>query len=247
MSKDLFDISGRVIAITGGSGFLGTQYSQSLTAAGAVVENLDIATNVDVTSESSVQAAVAKVVEKHNKIDGLITNAAANPKADEAGDAGPWAAYDDFSTELFRKELDINLTGSFLVAKAVAKQMIKQKSGSIVFISSDLGLIGPTNALYSEGRYKDIAYGASKAGILGLMRFFAAYLGQYNVRANALVPGGMFRGHDDDFAKKNGALNMLGRMSREGEYNGPIRFLLSDASSYMTGSTLVVDGGRTAM
>lgn len=124
--------------------------------------------------------------------------------------------------------------------------MVEQKSGSIVFISSDLGIIGPTNSLYDSGKYKDIAYGASKAGVLGLMRFFAAYLGAYGVRANALVPGGMMRGHSPEFAKRNGALNMLGRMSREGEYNGAVQFLLSDASSYMTGASLVIDGGRTA-
>lgn len=244
--KNLFDVRGRVIVITGGSGFLGTQYRQALEEAGAVVENFDVDTDVDVTSEESLMSAVDRVLKKHKKIDGLITNAAANPKADEGTSGGPWAPYSDFSADLFRKELDLNLIGSFLVAKAVSKPMMKEKSGSIIFISSDLGLIGPTNSLYPEGRFKDIAYGTSKAGVLGLMRFFAAYLGPHNIRANALVPGGMFRGHDKDFAKRNGALNMLGRMSREGEYNGVVQFLLSDASSYMTGSCVVVDGGRTA-
>lgn len=124
--------------------------------------------------------------------------------------------------------------------------MMEQRRGSIVFVGSDLALIGPANFLYPEGRFKDIAYGTSKAGILGLMRFFAAYLGPYSVRANALVPGGMLRGHDPEFAKKNGALNMLGRMSNENEYNGAVQFLLSDASSYMTGASLIIDGGRTA-
>ena len=241
-----FSVAGQVIVITGGSGFLGMQYTTSLKEAGAIVENFDVDTGVDVTDESSVESAVRTVLQKHKRIDGLITNAAANPKADEAAGGGPWSAYSEFPVELFRQELDLNLVGSFVVAKVISKVMIEQKSGSIIFVSSDLGVIGPTNSLYTEGKFKDIAYGASKAGVLGLMRFFAAYLGPHNVRANALVPGGMQRNHDPEFAKKNGNLNMLGRMSKEGELNGPVQFLLSDASSFMTGSSLVVDGGRTA-
>lgn len=244
--NNLFDISGKIVVITGGSGFLGTQYRTALEEAGAVVENFDIDTGVDVTNEDSLQKAAAGVISKYGKIDGLITNAAANPKADEGTNGGPWAPYSEFSADLFRKELELNITGSFLAAKAVSKPMMEKHGGSIIFIGSDLALIGPTNSLYPEGRFKDIAYGVSKAGVLGLMRFFASYLGPYNVRANVLVPGGMFRGHNPEFAKKNGALNMLGRMSREGEYNGAVQFLLSDASSYMTGASLVIDGGRTA-
>jgi NAD(P)-dependent dehydrogenase (short-subunit alcohol dehydrogenase family) len=242
---NLFDLKGRVVVITGGSGFLGSQYTKALVGAGAIVENFDVDTGVDVTDEASLEKAVQKVLKKHGHIDGLITNAAANPKPGE-GEVGPWAPYSDFPADLFRKEIELNLTGSFLAAKAVSKPMMKAGKGSIIFIGSDLGAIGPTNSIYPEGHFKDIAYGASKAGVLGLMRFWAAFLGPHNVRVNVLVPGGMFRGHDEKFAKKNGALNMLGRMSKEGEYNGAIQFLLSDASSYMTGSSLVIDGGRTA-
>jgi len=243
--KNIFDVKGRVVIITGGSGFLGTQYRTALEAAGAMVENFDIDTGVDITDEASVVRAVAEIKKKYGHIDGLINNAAANPKADENSEE-QWAPYSEFSFDLFRKELDINLAGSFVVAKAVSKIMMEQKSGSIIFVASDLGLIGPTNALYGKGKYKDIAYGASKAGVFGLARFFAAYLGAYGVRVNTLVPANMMRNHSPEFAKQNGALCMLGRMSREGECNGAVQFLLSDASSYMTGAPLIIDGGRTA-
>lgn len=244
---NLFDLKGRVIIITGGSGFLGMQYQKALKDADAAVENFDIDTGVDVTDEASLQKAVGKVLKKHEHIDGLIMNAAANPKTDEGGKEGPWAPYSDFSADLFRKEIDLNLTGSFLAAKAVSKSMIRARKGSLIFIGSDLSLIGPSNFLYPDDHFKDIAYGTSKAGILGLMRFWAVFLGSYNVRANALIPGGMFRNHDPAFVRKNASLNMLRRMSKEGEYNGPVQFLLSDASSYMTGACLIIDGGRTAM
>ncbi|KKW19674.1 MAG: Short-chain dehydrogenase/reductase (SDR) superfamily [Parcubacteria group bacterium GW2011_GWA2_51_10] len=244
--SNLFDVKDRVVIVTGGSGFLGAQFRSSLEKAGAVAENFDIDTGVNTTDEKSVQAAVALVLKKHGRIDGLVTSAAANPKADEEGSKEQWMPYSDFPADIFRKEVDINLTGSFLAAKAVSKPMTEARRGSIIFISSDQGVIGPANFLYPEGKFKSIAYGASKAGIFGLMRFFAAYLGPFNVRANALVPGGMFRQHDPEFAAKNGKLNMLGRMSNPGEYDGAVQFLLSDASSYMTGSSLTVDAGRTA-
>lgn len=131
--------------------------------------------------------------------------------------------------------------------QAAAPYLMKAKSGSVVFIASDLALIAPTNSIYEAGRFKDIAYVASKAGMLGLMRAWAAYLGPYNVRVNALVPGGMYNAQPEEFARRNGSLNMLGRMSRQGEYNGLVQFLLSDAASYMTGSCLIADGGRTAL
>ncbi len=243
---NLFDVQGKVVVITGGSGFLGQQYSKHLETEGATVVSFDVDTGVDVTDEKSVDAAVAKVVKEHGKIDGLITNAAANPAPGSPSAEGAWAPYNEFPAELFRKEIDLNLTGSFIAAKVVATQMMKQKSGSIIFISSDLGLIGPYNAMYPEGKFKDIAYGTSKAGVLGLMRFFATFLGPYNVRVNALAPGGMYKNHDPEFAKKNGSLNMLGRMAKEGEFNGPVQFLLSDASSYVTGAVISVDGGRVS-
>jgi NAD(P)-dependent dehydrogenase (short-subunit alcohol dehydrogenase family) len=219
----------------------------ALTEAGAQVENFDLDTGVDVTNESSITAAVSRVMRQYGRIDGLVTNAAANPKADDAGHASCWASYDEFDLDLFRKEMDLNVVGSFLAAKSVSPYLREARRGSIVFVASDLACVGPTNSIYEEGRYKDIAYGTSKAAILGLMRFYAAFLGPYQVRVNALVPGGMYRSHNQDFVRRVSELSMLGRMAQPGEYNGAVQFLLSNASTYMTGSCFVIDGGRTAL
>lgn len=244
--KDIFSVEGKVIIITGGSGFLGKQYSKVLSERGATVVNWDLETKVDVADFSSVKKAAKAVVKKFGRIDVLINNAAFNPQVGHGKNEDSWAPYELFSSDLWDQELAINLKGQMLAVQAVAPYMMKQKSGSIIFIASDLAIIGPQNRIYDLGRFKDIAYITSKAGILGLMRSWAAYLGSTNVRANALVPGGMYRNQPANFIKRNSELNMLNRMSKAGEYNGPIVFLASDASSYMTGACLVVDGGRTA-
>ncbi len=245
MKKDIFSLKGKVAIITGGSGFLGKQYREALRERGARVVNWDIAQGIDVTDRSSLKRAASEVIKKFGKIDIVITNAASNPAPGSSGEDN-WAPYHTFSETLWDKELLINLTGSHLTVQAVASYMMRRRSGSIILVASDLALIGPQNRLYGKGKFKDIAYITSKAGILGLMRAWAAYLGPYNVRVNALVPGGMENKQPAAFLKKNSELNMLGRMSREGEYNGAVIFLASDASLYMTGSCVIIDGGRTA-
>jgi NAD(P)-dependent dehydrogenase (short-subunit alcohol dehydrogenase family) len=245
--NDLFSVKEKVVIITGGSGFLGGQYVRAFQEAGASVINWDIDTGVDITNPKSVKKAFDIVIKKFGKVDVLINNAAFNPQVGEKNTPeNNWAPYELFSLESWEKELKANLTGQLVTVQVIATKMMEQKYGSIVFVSSDFAFMGPNNSIYGENRYKDIAYITSKTGVLGLMRSWAAYLGKYNVRANALVPGGMYRNQPKDFVKKNGKLNMLGRMSKEGEYNGPMIFLASDASSYMTGSCLIVDGGKTA-
>mgnify|MGYP001559734786 CR=1 FL=1 len=241
--ENIFSVADKVVVITGGSGFLGRQYSDALEKAGAKVINWDIETGVDVSEAGSVANAAKGL----KRIDILINNAAFNPQVEKKNKAQDnWSSYEKFPLATWRRELEINLTGQQIVVQAVAPRMMKQRKGSIIFIASDLALIGPQNSIYEPGRFKDIAYITSKAGALGLMRSWAAFLGSYGVRANALVPGGMYRNQPDKFVKKNSSLNMLRRMARAGEYNGPIMFLASEASSYMTGACLVVDGGRTA-
>ena len=244
----LFSIQDKVIILTGGNGFLGSQFHAYLTSCGAkvVIFDLQKEDSVDITNPDDVKRAVAKTLSRHGHIDGLINAAAINAAPGSGQAADSWSPYEKFPLELWKKEIDVNLTAVHILTQAVAPVMMEQKRGSMVFIASDLAMIAPNNSIYDEGKFKDIAYVASKSGLLGLMRAWAAYLGKYNVRVNAAVPGGMYNGQPEAFTKKNGALNMLGRMAQKGEYNGMIHFLLSDASSYMTGASLVIDGGRTA-
>ena len=246
--KDLFSVRDKVIILTGGSGFLGSQFNEHLKACKAKVFVFDHQADkpVDITDAGDVKKAVNGIYKKYGRIDGMVNVAAINAVPGSKTSKDLWKPYEKYSLDLWKKELDVNLTAAHIVTQAVAPYMMKRKSGSIVFLATDLAVIAPNNSIYLKGNFKDIAYVTSKTGLLGLMRSWASYLGKYNVRVNAAVPGGMFNGQPADFVKKNGALNMLGRMARKGEYNGMIQFLLSDASSYMTGASLIIDGGRTA-
>lgn len=245
--KNPLDLSGKTIIITGGSGFIGSQLARALHELGAQVEVLDVRhpeRPVDLLDASAVSAAVEEIRLRRGGIDGVV-HAVALDAVPEVS-AAQFAPYEKFDMELWDKELRINLTSAQILMQAIAPEFMQRRSGSVVLIASDLALIGPNNSIYEEGMFKDIAYISSKSGLMGLMRAWASYLGSYGVRVNALVPGGMRNGQSDSFAVRNGALNMLGRMANPGEYDAAVAFMLADASSYMTGSALVVDGGRTA-
>jgi NAD(P)-dependent dehydrogenase (short-subunit alcohol dehydrogenase family) len=246
--SDLFSVKNKVIILTGGSGFLGSQFNQHLTSCGAVVVIFDNQADnpVDITNPVDIKKAVDKTFKLYKRIDGMVNVAAINAAPGSKTSRDFWKPYEKYPLELWKKEMDVNLTAAHIITQAVAPVMMNQKSGSIIFLATDLSVIAPNNSIYQEGNFKDIAYVTSKTGLLGLMRSWASYLGKYNVRVNAAVPGGMYNNQPAEFVKKNSALNMLGRMANKGEYDGVIQFLLSDASSYMTGASLIVDGGRTA-
>ena len=246
MTKNLFSVEGKIVVLTGSGGLLGQQFRQAFEENGATVVDFDLKSEipVDITDENSVENAVQAALAAHGRIDVLIHCAAMD--APPGGNRVQFAPYEEFSVELWEKEIRVNLTGSFIVTRQVAPHMMRQRSGSVIFISSDLGMIAPNNTIYETGNFKDIAYVSSKSGILGLMRSWASYLSPHGVRVNALVPGGVFNNQNEEFVKKNVKLNMMGRMARKDEYNGAVLFLASEASSYMTGASMVVDGGRTA-
>ncbi len=266
ISNALFDLKGKVAVITGGAGMLGTEYAIALSDAGASVVLFDIkkpdelekhaatlekdfgvtvtAISVDVSDEAGVKNAVAEVMKKFKRIDILVNNAALT---DFVVEYNRFAPFESFATEVWKKEIDVCLNGTFLCTRTVAPIMMENHSGVIVNISSLLGHGAPHNRMYDKGKYRSMAYGASKAGILNFTQSLAAYLAPYGIRVNSLSPGGVFAGAlDQRFYDAYSSRTMLGRMAKKEEYRGPMLFLCSDASSYMTGADLAVDAGWTA-
>ncbi|HEX9011969.1 MAG TPA: SDR family oxidoreductase, partial [Anaerolineaceae bacterium] len=186
------------------------------------------------------------------RLDILVNSAALDPKFDQehAGQQGA-NAFETFPLEAWNQALNVNLTGTFLCCQAAARQMINQGGGVIINICSTYGLVGPDQRIYQRpGQdvqpYKPAYYSVTKAGILGLTHYLATYYAGKNVRVNALTPGGVYNNHDEVFTRNYSARTVLGRMAHRDEMNGALLFLASEASSYMTGANLVVDGGWTA-
>lgn len=263
---DSFRLDGEVIIITGGAGMLGREYSAAIAEAGGIPIVADInakgATKVakalvakkgikalglyvDVTDKASVEALVRQTLKRFGRIDGLVNNAALDPKFEGAQAKKHTHSFENYPLKLWNQSLAVDLTGMFLCAKAVAPTMLSVGRGSIVNISSIYGLVGPDQRLYHAG-YKPVTYSVTKSAVLGLTRYLATYWAGKNIRVNTLTPGGVYNNHDDEFVKRYSLRTPMGRMAKQDEYNGAVVFLLSDASSYMTGSNLVIDGGWTA-
>jgi NAD(P)-dependent dehydrogenase (short-subunit alcohol dehydrogenase family) len=272
-AADLFDLSDRVAILTGGAGLLGQEYAIALAQAGAHVVIADINSSeaeklaaevtshsgvealsfeTDVSSKASVEAMVAQTLAAFGRVDTLVNNAALDPKFDANHAAGHVDAFEDYPLELWDRGLAVNLTGMFLCAQAVSRPMLAQKNGVIVNISSTYGLVGPDQRLYDTDdpmlpkRFKPVVYSVTKSAVLGLTRYLSTYWAGMNIRVNTLTLGGVFNEHDEEFVRRYSARTPMGRMARRDEYCGALLFLASDASSYMTGANLVVDGGWTA-
>jgi len=269
--RSRFDLSGRTVIVTGGAGLLGKSHGHALAAAGASVVLADILgeqarraadevaqasgaevlpVEVDVSQPESVQAMIDSTLEAFGTVDVLVNNAALDPKFDSQHQGEHTNRFEDFPVEAWRQAIDVNITGMFLCARAVATPMRRAGRGSIINVASTYGLVGPDQRLYQrEGQppnYKPVTYSVSKAAALGLTRYLATYFAGTQIRANALTPGGVFAGHDDEFVARYSARTVLGRMADREEISAALLFLASDASSYMTGANLVVDGGWTA-
>jgi len=268
----LFSLDGRVAVVTGAAGLLGRRHCAALAEAGAhvVASDLDrgacvalsedlrrangrevLAAPCDVTDERSVTALRDSVLEWRGRIDVLVNNAAVNEKVEEAPSGSERLSFETHPLDLWERSLRVNVTGTFLCSRALGSAMASRGHGSIVNIASTYGIVAPDPALYTEADgtrsfYKSAAYPTTKGAVLAFTRFLAAYWGAAGVRVNALSPGGVENGQPQAFKDRYAARTPLARMAAPDDYAGALVFLASDASAYMTGANLVVDGGWTA-
>ncbi len=241
-------LQNKVVLITGGNGFLGHYFVSALKNAGATVivtdrDNAEI--NLDVTSKESISRAFEEVLKQHSKIDIVINNAAIDAKFDPSADQNA-KLFENYPEELIKKSLEVNLLGYTLVAQEAVRRMLPQQSGNIINISSMYGVVGPDQRIYPNGTQKPVDYFITKGGVVMLTKFLATTYGSKGIRANTLTLGGVFKEHGKEFTDAYGARTPLGRMANPEEVGGPLVFLASDDSSYMTGANLIVDGGLTA-
>ena len=269
-----YDLTDRVAIVTGGAGFLGVQHAEALAEMGAIPVLFDLdrarledaaarvkaesngrceTATADITDAKSLRAATDAVMARHGRIDVLVNNAAL-AHAGLATQQEFFAEFEDYRRELWDAGLTVNITGTMLACQIVGPIMVGQGKGAIINIASDVGVISPDPRIYRPDAhgYQGVAfnsppfYAVSKAAVIHLTKLLAVRWGPHNVRVNALSPAGVYRGHDPAFVAKLAATMPLGRMAAENEYKGAIVFLASDASSFMTGHNLVMDGGRTA-
>jgi NAD(P)-dependent dehydrogenase (short-subunit alcohol dehydrogenase family) len=271
---NLFSLEGRVAVITGGGGLLGAKHGEAIAEAGGSVVLADIrgadaeaaadrvaeATGgkclgvaADVTDHESVQNLLAAVLGRFGRVDMLINNAANNPKIETNETAAMhWSRFEQLPLSIWRSDIEVGLTGAFLCAQVIGSALAKKRSGVILNVASDLAVIAPDQRIYRQPGLpeeqqpaKPATYSVVKTGLIGLTRYLATYWADSGVRVNAISPGGVFNGQDEAFVARLSNLIPLGRMAHADEYKGAVLFLLSDASSYMTGANLIVDGGRT--
>ena len=261
--KKIFDLSNRVIVITGAAGLLGSEYANGFCQVGANVILADknfvkckklatelekkygvkpLAIKLDVSNSKSIQQMINHIKKKFSKIDVLVNNAI----FPEIG-KNKKIKFEDYPLDIWKKGVDVNLTGMFLCSQQIGKIMAKQKSGVIINISSIYGIKAPDQRIYGKTKIvKSALYATTKGAVINFTRYLAAYWNKTGVRVNTLSLGGVEEDQDASFKKKYSEKTMIGRMAKKDEYVGAVLFLSSDASSYMTGSNLIIDGGWSA-
>lgn len=275
MFLDKFKINDKVCVITGGGGLLGYRHAQAVIEGNGIPVLLDLNGNAldyvtrllqkdygenarvqsytaDITDKPELNKVRDMLCERFGHIDILINNAANNPKVEGGSENLKSAGFVNFSCEIWEQDIEAGLTGSMFCSQVFGEQMEKQHSGVILNISSDYGLIAPDQRIYrkegipeEEQVIKPVSYSVVKHGIIGLTKYLAVYWAKSGIRVNTLCPASLHNGQDEEFVEKISRLIPMGRMSEPEEYVCTVLYMISNASSYMTGSTVVVDGGRT--
>jgi len=266
--KDLFDLSGQVAIITGGAGLMGVKHAEAIAEAGGIPILVDIDSErllmakdtlgelkheiypCDITEKNQLKDLLDWVKKNYVQVNILINNAAINPKV-ESSDISNGSRFEHYPINIFEKEFNIGITAALLCAQIFGTHMAENRSGVILNIASDLGLIAPNQSLYrKEGvpddlqPVKPVSYSIIKHGIIGLTRYIATYWADKGVRCNALAPGGIENGQDQVFLNRIQQLIPMGKMAHIDDYKAAVVFMVSKASAYMTGSIMSVDGGR---
>ncbi len=261
MAKPNFNLKDKKIILVGATGILGRGYARAFSEMGAVTvlidrpgsdvlkladELLTHGMEMDISDEAMVKDVIAEAIDILGGLDGVINNAAATGEGLlESGDA--FAPFESYPLNLWQKVIDINLTGTFLVARETGEALKNNGGGSLINVSSIYGIVGPDHRLYENQPFKSFAsYSASKAGVIGFTRWLATWWAKDNVRVNCITPGGVYNNHNAEFLADYANKTPMGRMANREELVGMTVFLLSDASSYCTGQNYIVDGGFTA-
>jgi NAD(P)-dependent dehydrogenase (short-subunit alcohol dehydrogenase family) len=273
MLEKLFRLDNKVIVITGATGLLGKKHVEAVACYGGTPILLDVSQQmvddfaneinekykvgavgfaINVTNEQAIEDNSKLLMNKFGKIDGLVNNAANNPKVEDSKEMN-FSRLENFPLNIWHDDISVGLTGAFLCCKHYGFAISKNTNGgSIVNISSDLGLIAPDQRLYTKDGVEDdkqnvkpVTYSVVKTGLIGLTRYLATYWADKNVRCNAMCPGGVENGQPHDFLKEVNKRIPMGRMASSDEYQGTLIWMLSDASSYLNGAIVPVEGGRT--